>query len=160
MRMFRIACLALAAFAAVPAGAQDAERIDLARQVLVATRAADNVDAMLPSIFTALKPAIVGSNPKAAKDWDEIIPLMIKEFSVSRDEMIQEIALIYAKSFETDELRQFIAFFKTPAGDKLARSTPAIAQQSMVVGQRIGQQMAVKVSERMKDELRKRGNPI
>ena len=123
-------------------------------------RAADNFDAVIPTILTALKPAITSGNPKAEKDWDDLAPIMVKEFSAMKDGMLAEIATIYAKAFSKDELKAFIAFYKSPAGDKLARLTPMLAQQTMAAGQRFGQQVAARVAERMRDELRKRGNKI
>ena len=152
--------LVVALSACAPAHAQDAERIDLARQVLVASRAAARFDAMLPEIMTALRPLVVGNNVKAGQDWDALMPTVTTEFSAMRDEMLNEITLIYAKTFETSDLRQYIAFYKSPAGQKLTSAMPDISRQSMMIGQRAGQQIAGKLAERMKDELRKRGNKL
>ena len=143
-----------------PAAAQDAQKTALAREMLVVMRSADNFDAVVPTVLNALKPALTANNPKAAKDWDEIAPLMAQEFSSMKQSLLDDVAAIYARSFETDELRQFVAFYRSPAGDKLARLTPTLAQETMGAGQRFGQQVAVRVAERMRDELRKRGNKI
>lgn len=154
------AALVAAFLAAGPGSAQDAEQVSLARDMLVGMRAADNFDAVLPTIMTALKPAIAAGNPKAEKDWDELAPMMIREFSSLKQGLLDDIAKIYAQNFDKAELRSFIAFYRSPAGDKLARLTPVLAQQTMVVGQRFGQMAAVRVADRMKEELRKRGNKI
>lgn len=160
--LLALPALALAAliYAGGPAPAQDAEQLTLAREMLVVMRAADNFDAVMPTIMNALKPAITAGNPKAAKDWDELAPMMVEEFSSMKQSLLDDIAKIYAQNFDKVELRSFIAFYKSPAGDKLAKLTPALAQQTMVVGQKFGQQTAVRVAERMKEELRKRGNKI
>ncbi len=160
MQLLRNGLVVVALAAALPVAAQDAEQIGLAREMFVAMRASDNFDAILPSMMQAMKPALTAGNPKAAKDFDEILPLISQEFVAMKGGMIDEMATIYAKSFEKGELRQFVAFYKTPAGEKLTRLTPTLGQQMMVVGQKFGQQVAVKVAERMKEELRKRGNKI
>lgn len=154
-----IGVAALLAFA-LPAAAQDAEKTALARDMLVTMRAADNFDVVMPTVLNALKPALTANNPKADKDWDELAPLMAQEFSVMKQSLLDDIAAIYARSFELDELRQFIAFYHSPAGEKLARLTPTLSQETMGAGQKFGQQVAMRVAERMRDELRKRGNRI
>ncbi len=154
------AVVAIALVLSAPAGAQDAERTGLARDMLVAMRAADNFDAVLPAVLQALKPGLTAGNPKTAKDWDDIAPMMTQELSAMKASLIDDIAVIYANAFEAAELRQFVAFYKTPAGDKLARLTPVLAQQTMGAGQKFGQMVAVRIAERMRDELRKRGNTL
>lgn len=144
----------------VPALAQDAEQVGLARDMLVAMRAAENFDAVIPSVMTALKPAITAGNPKAAKDWDDLAPMMTQQFSAQKTELLNEIASIYARAFDKPELRQLVAFYHSPAGEKLARLTPTLAQETLGAGQKFGQQVAMSLAEQMKDELRKRGNKI
>ena len=161
----RFVGLAFAAFlACAPASAQvaqpDAAQVGLARDMMIAMKAADNFEAVIPTVMNALKPVVTKGDAKIAKDWDEIAPLMIKEMASVKNQMVDEISLIYARAFTADELKQFIAFYKTPAGIKLATQTPALAQQTMAAGQRFGQQVAGRLAERMKDELRKRGNNI
>lgn len=161
----RLAALSLVACVAwAPALAQapqpDATQLGLAREMMVAMKAADNFEAVIPTVMNALKPVVTRGDAKIAKDWDDIAPLMNKEMASMKTQMIDEISLIYARAFTADELRAFVAFYKTPAGIKLATLTPTIAQQTMTAGQRFGQQVAGRIAERMKEELRKRGNNI
>ena len=160
MKFARSAAVAIALMVAGPALAQDAAQTALAREMLVAMKAADNFDAVIPTVFGALKPALTKGDAKAAKDWDEVAPTLTAEISGAKGELLDDIAKIYAQAFTADELRAFVAFYKTPAGEKLARTTPALAQQTLAAGQRFGQQVAVRLSQRMTDELRKRGNKI
>lgn len=167
--MSRATQLAAAAFVAFglfvgPATAQvaqpDAAQTGLARELLVAMKAADNFDAVVPTVMQALKPVVTRGDAKMGKDWDDLSPLMIKEMATAKDGLIDEIAGIYARSFTAAELKQFVDFYKTPAGLKLATQTPVLAQQTMAAGQRFGQQVAGRLAERMKEELRKRGNTL
>lgn len=146
------------AFAQAPQ--PDAAQVGLAREMLGAMKAADNFEAVIPTVMNALKPVVTKGDAKIAKDWDEIAPLMQKEMAAMKDQMVEEISLIYARAFTADELKQFVAFYKTPAGIKLATQTPALAQQTMAAGQRFGQQVAGRLAERMREELRKRGNTL
>ena len=160
MRFLTIGLLACGLTVSAPVGAQDAEHLGLARDMLQAMKAADNFDAVVPTVMNALKPALTAGNPKAAKDYDEIMPAVTKEFAAAKGSMLDEVAMIYAKSFTKPELRELSGFYKTPTGEKMARLTPVMAQQMMAAGQRYGQQVATQLTERMRDELRKRGNKI
>lgn len=160
MKFLRHAVFLVVLAAPVAAGAQDATQMALARDMLVAMRAADNFDAVVPTVFQALKPALTQGDAKAGKDWDEIAPTLTSEFSAAKGDLLADIAKVYAQAFTADELKAFVAFYKSPAGEKLSKLTPTLAQQTLLAGQRFGQQVAIRLSERMKDELRKRGNKI
>jgi hypothetical protein len=160
MRFATIATLACGLAFAAPAMAQDVEQLGLARDVLVSMKAADNFDAVVPSIMTALKPALTAGNAKAAKDFDEIMPLITSEMASSKTILIDQAAMIYAKAFTKPELTEMAAFYRSPTGQKMARLTPVLTQQMMAAGQQYAQQMAGQLTARIQDELKKRGNKL
>jgi hypothetical protein len=160
MRLTAIAVLASGLALASPVMAQDVEQLGLARDVLVSMKAADNFDAVVPSLMTALKPALTAGNAKAAKDFDEIMPMITNELSTSKNMLIDQAAMIYAKAFTKPELSEMAAFYKTPTGQKMARLTPVLTQQMMAAGQQYAQQMAGQLTTRIQDELKKRGNKL
>jgi hypothetical protein len=57
-------------------------------------------------------------------------------------------------------LQQIQAFYQTPAGQKLLDRMPVIAQESMALGQKVGQAIAKDMQDRVIQELRKRGHNI
>jgi len=74
------------------------------------------------------------------------------------NEIVDEITAIYARNFTADELREITAFYRGPAGKKFLEKQPAIAQESMQIGQKFGAAVAADVTRRMSEELRKRGH--
>jgi len=76
------------------------------------------------------------------------------------EELITSIATIYAVNFSRDELGQLLAFYRTPVGQKFIEKMPTITQQSLAVGQKLGQQISGDLRNRMIEELRKRGHNI
>ena len=48
------------------------------------------------------------------------------------DEIIARLVPIYAKYYTTDDLKQLIAFYKGPLGQKHIKATPALMEDSMV----------------------------
>lgn len=160
MRIATIGFVLAVLTATQPASAQDAEQVGLARDLMSAMKIADNFDAVVPTVLQALKPILTQASPKAAKDFDEITPLLVQEMTASKGQLVDQVSAVYARAFDKEELRQYVAFYRTPAGVKLAQATPTLAQQIMVAGQSFGQQVAARLTERMREELRKRGNKI
>lgn len=75
-----------------------------------------------------------------------------KEFlSTSIDDLAGMLAPVYKKYLSVNDLQAIIAFYESPTGQKFAKSTPLITQESMEVGQKwgmkIGQEVAQKVME-------------
>lgn len=49
------------------------------------------------------------------------------------DELIEELAPLYAETYTLDEIRQLIAFYATPLGQKMAKSESALMTRSMEI---------------------------
>ncbi|MHB8425870.1 MAG: DUF2059 domain-containing protein, partial [Gammaproteobacteria bacterium] len=47
------------------------------------------------------------------------------------DQLIEKLVPIYAKYYSDQDVRQMIAFYKTPMGKKIIRNNPEIAQDSL-----------------------------
>ena len=88
------------------------------------------------------------------------MPLMLESMNALVNEMIDQIAALYARNFSVEELREVVAFYRGPTGQKFIQKLPLITQESMVIGQRFGQSIAAELRSRIVDELRKRGHDI
>lgn len=136
----------LLACSAMPLAAQaepaDSTRLALARQLLELNRSTEqaitSMDAMLTS-QRALNPRIPGAF------WDRF-GARVHE---SRDDFTAMVAGIYARHFSAAELRELIAFHRTPIGQRLIELQPQISRESMEAGQqwgaRIGQAIAAEL---------------
>ncbi len=150
---------------ALPAGptaaqTSSADTIGAAHELIAVMRAADHFKALFPLIVQQLKPAIVQNRPAVEKEYDAIMPLMIAEANARINEVLDQLATVYAKNFSAAELRDITAFYRTPTGQKMVEKTSEIAQQSSVIGQQFGQALASSLQQRIIDELRKRGHNI
>src|SRR5262249_50799294 len=145
------ACLAMVLLGAGPAPAQSPtpEALAAARELVVTMRTADNLKAILPAIGKSMKPAIVQNRPQVERDYDAILPLILEGMSARVDEIIDQIAALYARTFTADELREVAAFYRGPTGQKFVEKMPAIMQESMMIGQRFGQAVAGELRERI-----------
>jgi uncharacterized protein len=136
------------------------DAIAAARELLATMRMADQYKALLPTVLQAMKPAIVQNRPQVERDFDAIAPLLVEGMAARLSELIDAAAVVYARNFTADELRDVAAFYRTPTGEKFLQKLPAVTQQSMVMGQKWGQAVAGELQNRMANELRKRGHDI
>lgn len=84
--------------------------------------------------FTAMQP--VGSDTAFVT---ALRNFMEENFTWER--LKPEYVRIYADLFTTEELRQMIAFYQTPTGQKLVQLRPEITERSMQLAQRMMPQM-------------------
>lgn len=77
------------------------------------------------------------------KFWQEFVN------ELKPDELVTKIIPVYSKHFTEREIDELIAFYKTPVGAKLIGKLPVIQQESALIGERWGQELASKIIERM-----------
>jgi hypothetical protein len=163
IRPFAIASLLAGALLwAAPAMGQtpSAEALAAARELLVASKTAEQYKAIMPMLVQTLKPMIVQGRPQVERDFDAIMPTLLSGFQSRFDEISESIAKLYASSFTAAELREVTGFYRGPTGQKLLEKLPHIMQQSMAIGQQIGQRMGEELKARIIEELRKKGHNI
>jgi uncharacterized protein len=158
---FVLAAVALLALGR-PAASQTAspEATAAAKELVEAMRATDQLKVLMPMLMQQLKPAIVQGRPEVDRDYDAIVPQMLAAADARMGEFAGSIATIYAIHFTADELRQLTGFYRGPVGQKFLQIMPKIMQDSMAVGQKFGESIALDTRDRMIEELRKRGHKI
>jgi uncharacterized protein len=156
--------LSLTLWSGRPAAAQSPppppDAIAAARELVTASRAADQLKTLLPLFMQQLKPAIVQGRAEVARDYDAITPQLIESMNARSEAFAEGVATVYARNFTADELRQLAEFYRGPIGQKFLEKMPVIAQESLAMGQKFGQEIAGELRSRMIDELRKRGHSI
>ena len=131
--MMKSTLLALAAvmtIAARPAAAQETLRHELALQLLEAMRMPDQIAASVATVVatqTRQNPDLPGLG--------EILREFLSRY-VTWDAMKDEYAELYAGAFTEEELREMTAFYRTPTGQKLARSTAQLTRLGAELGER------------------------
>jgi hypothetical protein len=136
------------------------DAIAAAKEFVEAAKTAEQFKTLMPLIMQQLKPMVVQGRAAVEKDFDAIAPAMMDLANERVGKFTEAIVVIHASNFTADELRQVTAFYRTPAGEKFRDKTGLIAQQSMVMGQKFGEQLMQDLQTRIKEELRKRGHNI
>ncbi|MEL6368054.1 MAG: DUF2059 domain-containing protein [Pseudomonadota bacterium] len=77
--------------------------------------------------------------------------------SIASGEFQKMMYPIYAKYLSKADLEAAIAFYRTPAGKRIARATPLMAQEGMLVGQQWGQTLGAEIGRRVMKRLEAAG---
>jgi len=104
-------------------------------------------DSMMEEMFTQM----TASFPPGVLPADALPKLkQLTRDLVSYDEMQTWMVEIYGPRFSADEVRQLVAFYKTPLGKKLAKLTPELQSE-------IGKRMGPVVMQRLPVAMQKAG---
>jgi hypothetical protein len=149
-------------FVAAPAASQQApaDALPVARELITVMRATDQFKLIFPTIMQSLKPAIVQGRPQIEKDIDAMMPVLLEGVNSRINEITDQMAGVYARTFTVDEMHQLIAFYQTPVGQKLLEKLPTLVQESMSIGQAWRRRLATELRDSMVDALRKKGHQL
>ena len=141
MRTTILLLAALLALGARPAAAQEPLRHELALQLLEAMRMPEQIQASLATV--------AATQARMNRDLPGLGDLL-REFLaryVTWDALKDEYADLYAGAFTEEELREMAAFYRTPAGQKLARATPQLSRLGAEIGERVMRAHAAELQE-------------
>ena len=131
-----------------------------AKELMIASKMADQINTMLPAIMQQLKPLVTRGSPQIERDFDALMPAMMNVMNTHLNAFLDSGAQIYARHFTAEEMQQVTNFYRSPTGQKFLEKQPELVRESMSLGQQFGQAIARDVQGRIVEELRKRGHPI
>jgi len=147
----------------VRAETSDSAKRLLIDELLVQTgQSAKDTGKLFSNVFieqmtTALKQAKPNIDPKAFDVIEQEVKLIIDEALLKDNIMADILYPIYSSRFSEEELKELIAFYKTPLGKKLLQNMPAITQEAMQAGQKFGQSLGPKIQERILARFKSEG---
>jgi uncharacterized protein len=68
---------------------------------------------------------------------------------VHTDELVDLIVPVYDRNLTHDDVKELIRFYESPTGKKFVSVLPKITQESMVVGEKWGRELAMKVVNKL-----------
>ncbi len=151
---------ALPPSAAAPEGGQmqpEADRLAAARDLLQATNTDAQFATIIPMMLTQLKQSMSPPNPKIQRELDQVFEEVQKQFIARRDEVLDQIAVLYARTFTAEEMKALADFYRSPAGKKFIAALPDLTTEAMRMGSAWGQQIAQDAERKVRDEMRRRG---
>jgi len=156
-----VGAAAIAVLALIPsAQAQQqpsAAAIALATQLLELKGGLSGFDPAIDGVVIHHKGQLLQINPTLGKDINDVEQIVRKEGAARREELHKEIAIGYATAFTEQDLKDLIAFYKTPLGKKIIEQEPKAGEESTKRAQVWIEKYAQDVMTKMRAEMRKRG---
>ena len=145
-----------------PAAAQQPSPAALATaKEIVTVKGADALwRPVVRGVVERAKGMFMQSNPMLGKDLNEVAAKLYTEYNPRTVELLNDAAKIYATRFTEQELKDALAFYKTPLGKKLITEEPAILDQSMKNAQNWANKLSEEIVVKMRAEMKKRGHDI
>jgi hypothetical protein len=146
-----------------PAGsaqAQDTQRqqrVAAAQELMTAAGSAKQFDQFMPLMAANMTKAFVSLAPHAQKEIQDVMGQLLDRFSKRKNELIDQIANLYAEKLTLEELQELTRFYSSGVGAKFIAMLPELMQQSMLVGQRWGEAIGREIEAEARQELKKRG---
>ena len=130
----------------------------IAKELIELKGATKAFDALVPGVIEYNKNNLLQINPNLSKDLNQAAQQLLTEMSPRRTEMQQELARVYAQYFTEQELKDALAFYKTPLGKKLISEEPRALEDSMKSADGWSRKFSEEVMTKLRAEMRKRGH--
>jgi hypothetical protein len=112
---------------------------------------------LIAGVVEQAKLLFLQQNPGLSKDLNEIAIKIRNDLAPRFDELVNDVARNYAIHFTEQELKDVLAFYKSPAGKKLISEQSKVVEASMKFAQDWANKLSDQVIAQMREELKKRG---
>ena len=131
----------------------------LAREVMLSSGIARSFDSIIPTMAEQIRKNAV-TRPDLAKDLDEVLKSLDPEMALQKQRLIDTAARIYAKRLTEAELKDIVAFFRSPAGKRYVETQPQMLDEMVGAMQDWTQEVSEYVMVRTRAEMGKRGHQL
>lgn len=151
--------VSLAFSAVAPALSQEIspDMLAIARKYVDLTNKAQIYQAILAQTAAQTSKLLSQQAPDITDKIDDTIGKMLETYKDKDDELFNQIARIYATTFTQDELTQYVTFYSTPAGQKLAESAFNINRDVGKVMQVFAYNFGTEFVSKVRAELKAQG---
>jgi hypothetical protein len=134
-----------------------AAAVSLATQILEMKGGIGVFDPAIDGVIAHHKGTFVQMNPNASRVLNDMEGKLRNEFAPKRQELRVEVARAYAAQFTEQELKDLLAFYKTPLGKKVIDGEPKAGEEAAKRAQVWIDKFAGDVSAKMRAELKSKG---
>ena len=134
--------------------------IQTAKEIVNVTGAMALFNPLIPGVVEQAKNLFLQQNPALSKDLKEIAATMRTDLAPRFGELTSEVATLYTKHFTEAELKELLAFYKSPVGMKLISEQPKVGEEGLKFAQTWANSLSDEVIIKMRDELKKRGHTL
>jgi hypothetical protein len=130
----------------------------LAKELIDLKGGAKAYDPLVAGVIEYNKNLLLQTNPNLSKDLNVVAAKLLKDLEPRKAEMQQQMTQIYAKHFTEQELKDALAFYKSPLGKKLIAEEPKALEESMKAADDWSQKFAEEVQAKFRSEMKARGH--
>jgi hypothetical protein len=134
--------------------------VAMAKEVITLKGATGLWDPIVPGVVEQAKNAFLQINPMLSRDLNEVSARLRSELAPRQAELTNEVARLYAARFTEQELRDVVAFYKTPAGRKVIIEEPKVLDASMTHAQEWANKLSEEVLNKFRVEMKKKGHDL
>ena len=131
-----------------------------AKDIVTVTGATTLFTPLIAGVVEQAKLLFLQQNPGLSKEINEVATKLRNDLAPRFSELVDNVARNYATHFTEQELKDVLAFYKTPAGLKLIIEQPKVFDASMKFAQAWANGLTDEVIAKMRDELKKRGHAL
>ncbi len=144
---------------AAPPAAPAPSHLAAAKELTSMTGVLGIFDGLLPSLTAQIRQSLL-TRPEVTKDLDQVLAGLKPEIEQQKQIMIDATARYYTTAFTEAELKELIAMFKTPVGQRYLRDTPRILDTVAVETERWTGRVSELLMTRVRAEMAKRGHQL
>jgi hypothetical protein len=159
----RAACVALAlvvAPAVAPAQQPSQGALTAASEIIDVRGSMAVFEPVIPGVIEQAKGVFIQSNPNLAKDLNDVAADLRKQMAPRMEELRAEAAKVYASRFTEQELKEMLAFYKTPLGKKMLTEEPNVVERTLQTAQDWANRMSEEVMGKFRAEMKKKGHTL
>jgi uncharacterized protein len=164
----RMALIALALVAvAGPAQAQQkpepepsASAVAMAREIIDLKGSVALFAPVVAGVIERVRTLLLQTNPALRKDLDEVSAMLRKQFEPRTADLLNQFSKFYASTFTEPELKQILAFYRSPTGKKVIAIEPGLLQEAVAGLKDWQEDFAEEVLPRFRAEMKKRGHNL
>ena len=152
----------LLTFSVGTAGAQQpsTSAIATAKELIAAKGGNALYEPIASGVIEQAKGVFLQANPTLGRDLNEVAAKLRTEYATRTAEILNEVAKLYASRFKEQELKDALAFYKSPLGRKLLAEEPTILDESMRSAQTWANRLSEEIISKIRVEMKKRGHEI
>lgn len=163
VRSVLVAGFAVLVIASAPAYAQNTPTpagIGYAKEILVLKNVGVLYKDAVPNLVERVKVGLLQSNLNYQKDLNEVSLKVAKDLAGREQEIGEQLAKIYATQFSEQELKDLLAFYKSPLGTKALKQEPMVFETARQFMDDWATRFSDEINGKFRAEMRARGKEI
>ena len=140
--------------------APTASHLAAAKELVDLVGAAREFDPLVTGVIIQAASGYLQSNPNLAKDLNEIAEQLVTEYLPRKADMPNEVVRLYASRMTEKEIRDVLAFYKSPLGQKMLTESQYVISEAFKKGEVFAASLRVEVAAKVRAELIKRGHKL